>query len=359
MSHVLTEIYILSWNAYSGDNEYESNSTSAKFNVAKITPTISLEIVDILDGEIEVINVTVNAPGTVNITVNGITVEIPLDDGVKTTDVLAAANSYDGKASRKLINLAKGKYSVYAAYNANENYTSVNASDVFHVRGEIEDVEVDIGDVSVGETARIEVKYPEDATGNLTITVDGKTYTKPLENGSAVFEVPNLKAGQHEVDVSYSGDDKYLPNDVNKSFEVSKVNPSINVNIPDVASGKNAKVTVTLPEDATWTVTLEIGGKYYSAQVKDGKAVFNIPNLKAGDYNIAVHYSGDDQYLEEYAYDVVSVDFNENGNSDDTNDVKHESHEGLAKYPTANPIFVLMLAILAMGSTQIRRFKKE
>ena len=305
---------------------------------------------------------------------------------------------------------------------------------------------MDIGDVSVGETARIEVKYPEDATGNVTITVDGKTYTKPLENGFAVFEVPNLKAGQHEVDVSYSGDDKYLPSDVNKSFEVSKVNPSINVNVPDVASGKNAKVTVTLPEDATGTVsvkingktytasvkngkatvtipnlkagnydvdvsysgddkyngtdaeksfkvskaspkmdididevregetakitvtlpedatgtvTLEIGGKYYSAQVKDGKAVFNIPDLKAGDYNIAVHYSGDDQYLEEYAYDVVSVDFNENGNSDDTNDVKHESHEGLAKYPTANPIFVLMLAILAMGSTQLRRFKKE
>ena len=432
--------------AYSGDNEYESNSTSSKFNVAKITPTISLEVVDVLEGEIEVINVTVNAPGTVNITVNGITVEIPLDDGVKTTDVLAAANSYDGKASWKLINLAKGKYSVYAAYNANENYTSVNASDVFHVRGEIEDVKVNISDVSVGETARIEVKYPEDATGNVTITVDGKTYTKPLENGSAVFEVPNLKAGQHEVDVSYYGDDKYLPSDVNKSFEVSKVNPSINVNVPDVASGKNAKVTVTLPEDATGTVsvkingktytasvkngkatvtipnlkagnydvdvsysgddkyngtdakksfkvskaspkmdididevregetakitvtlpedatgtvTLEIGGKYYSAQVKDGKAVFNIPDLKAGDYNIAVHYSGDDQYLEEYAYDVVSVDFNENGNSDDTNDVKHESHEGLAKYPTANPIFVLMLAILAMGSTQIRGFKKE
>ena len=53
------------------------------------------------------------------------------------------------------------------------------------------------------------------------------------------------------------------------------------------------------------------------------------------------------------------MDFNENGNSDDTNDVKHEYSEGLAKYPTANPIFVLMLAILAMGSTQLRRFKKE
>ncbi|WP_407376460.1 Ig-like domain repeat protein [Methanobrevibacter sp.] len=433
---------------YSGDNKYMPSSAYLTFYVAKLTPTIKVEVVDILEGEIEVLNVTVNAPGTVNITVGGVTIEIPLNESVATTDLLGIGfpPKYDGKATWRLINLAKGTYDVYAVYNGNENYTTANASDIFHVRGEIDDVEVDIGDVSVGETARIEVKYPEDATGNVTITVDGKTYTKPLENGSAVFEVPNLKAGQHKVDVSYSGDDKYLPNEVNKTFEVSKLNPRINVNIPDVApdnkakitvtlpedaagtvsvkingktytasvkngkatvtipnikaghydvdvsysgddkyngtgakksfdvsksrpkisieidevkEGETAKITVTLPKDATGTVTLEIGGKYYSAQVKDGKAVFYIPNLKAGDYNIAVHYLGDDQYLEEYAYDIVSVDFNENGNSDDTNDVKHESHEGLAKYPTANPIFVLMLAILAMGSTQLRRFKKE
>ena len=114
---------------YGGDGVYLPNSTSSTFNVARVAPIITIEVEDIWVGETEVINVTVNAPGTVNVTVYGITVTISLDNGVVTTDVLAAVkNVYSGNATWNLINLPVGTYPAFAIYPGNENYTSVNIS---------------------------------------------------------------------------------------------------------------------------------------------------------------------------------------------------------------------------------------
>ncbi len=353
--------------AYSGDEIYMANSTSARFSIAKITSTIKLEVVDILEGEIEVINVSVNAPGTVKITVNGMTVEIPLDESIVVTDVLKASSApkYDGKATWRLISLAKGSYDVYVEYSGNENYTSANASDIFHVRGYAENVIMNVDDIYVGQTAKIVVEFPKDATGNITVRIAGKTYTKALVNGKVTFEIHNLKSGKYDVDISYSGDDKYLPIDAKRTFKVLKVEPivikirpHIDVYAPAIKVGENGKVIVTLPKDAKGRVSLEIDGKYYYASVKNGKAVFSIPNLKFGEYNIVIHYFGDDKYLEDYAFSTISVDLNDGGNNQAHKCFEHDSFETLEKYPTANPIFIVLLAILAIGSTQIRRFKK-
>ncbi|WP_458404111.1 Ig-like domain repeat protein [Methanobrevibacter sp.] len=349
---------------FSGDNKYKPNSTHLSFNVAKLTPTINIEVADIIEGEIEVLNVTVNAPGSVNITVGGITVEIPLDESIVTTDVLQAGSApkYDGKATWKLINLAKGTYDVYAVYNSNENYTGVSASDVFHVRAEINDVEVNVDDVDFGETASIEVKYPEDATGVVTLKVNGREYEKALKDGTATFAIPNLKPGHYRIEVSYEGDDKYLPNEAKGSFDVLKLTPHISAVKPKIKEGEIAKIIINLPKDAKGTVSLEIGGIYYYAPVQNGKAVFNIPDLKFGDYNIAIHYSGDDKYDDKYLFITLSVDLPDEDNHKNNSNhgiSGYSAEKGLAKYPTANPIFVLLLAVSAIGVGQIRRFKKE
>ena len=55
-------------------------------------------------------------------------------------------------------------------------------------------------------------------------------------------------------------------------------------------------VTVTLPKDATGKVTIEIDGKNYTSQIKDGKAVFTVSGLKVGKHSIKIFYTGDDKY---------------------------------------------------------------
>ena len=419
---------------YSGDDKYNPASTSARFNVMPVASVINIEAADILEGEIEVLNVTVNAPGTVNITVNGITVEIPLENGVKTLDLLASnAKSYGGRATWILTNLPKGTYDVLAVYSGNENYTGANASGSFTVKGEVDGVNVSVSDIKVGQKEKITVSYPKDATGNVSIVINGNKITKQLKNGTAVFTISNLKSGEYDVEISYSGDDKYLPNNVSDSFKVSKISPKLDVesyggliivNLAKDATGtvmveinarkytafvENGKaefdidlkpgdyiakilysgddkylsgrasevievpkmpidldpenvivdgnrITIYIIEFAKGTMTIEIDGKTYTSQVRHGKAVFMVHELEAGLYKLKVYYSGDDFYDSFTQTVVINITSNDSGQYD--NDVRFDGNQVcLAEYPTANPIWILMLVIVgAIFST--RRFKK-
>ena len=294
---------------YSGDGNYDSNSTSGSFTVSRLIPTIKIEVVDIWYGEVEVLNVTVNAPGSVNITANGVTVTIGLDHEIKSTDMLGNNKlSYDGKATWNLINLPVGDYPVFAIYNGNENYTSVNTTDTFKVKPRNSTVVVSADDIYVGEDALIKVKVgPDGVTGNVTLTIDGRKYNVNLTNGSATLTVPGLKAGIKDVSVTYNGDRNFPIAKNTTKFTVKKLKPPITVDSYDIYVGDDEKITVTLPSDATGKVTITVGGKKYTADVKNGKAIFNIPNLKAGKYSVRATYGGDDRYVSVTGKDTFNV----------------------------------------------------
>ena len=61
------------------------------------------------------------------------------------------------------------------------------------------------------ENTTITIDLPKDATGDVTVTVDGKNYTVPVSNGTAVINIPPLNPGDHNITTTYSGDDKYGP----------------------------------------------------------------------------------------------------------------------------------------------------
>ena len=70
----------------------------------------------------------------------------------------------------------------------------------------------------------------------------------------------------------------------------------MDVAVPEAKEGVNSTVVVDLPEDATGTVTVEIDGENYTANVTKGTAKVNIPGLGVGEYNITTTYSGDAKY---------------------------------------------------------------
>lgn len=218
--------------------------------------------------------------------------------------------------------------------------------------------------IHVGDDETITVTVNEDATGNITITVNGKNYTAEIQKGKAVFKVQGLKSGSYEILATYTGDEEYMFSVATVEFFVSKVKPDVDVSSPDVKITEDGKVVVTLPNDATGTVTIEVDGKKYTTTVHNGQTVFEIPGLTGGDHKIKVSYSGDDKYQSSTTdSDIKVVD-------DDDNKDKHEnqthakSSKGqkrgvdLTDYPTGNPILVLMLILIAVGCGKIRRFKK-
>ena len=167
-----------------------------------------------------------------------------------------------------------------------------------------------------------------------------------------------MKAGKYTVKAHYSGDAKYLPADSSDKFTVSKVKPDIDTNAPTIKVGQDGKVTVKVPKDATGTVTITVNGKKYTATVKDGKAVFHVPGLKAGKYPIKVHYSGDDKYK---SSTVDGGEIEVLPNNDSGHGGKAVGHNGIdiESKSTGNPILVLLLVFVFLGFLPFGRKKDD
>ena len=213
-------------------------------------------------------------------------------------------------------------------------------------------------DIHVGEDAVINVQVgPKGVTGNVTLVVEGKTYELNIdENGRASITVPGLKAGLKHVYVKYNGDILYRVSENTTTFKVLKHKPPIDVVAPDIKVGEDGKITVTVPKDAKGTVTIKVNGKTYTKPVRNGKAVFIIPGLKAGTHSIRAYYSGDDRYLSASAVGKIKV-----ASDGEKDTIKHnaKSAEGtLQKHATGNPIFMLIVIILALCTIPLRRFRK-
>lgn len=353
---------------YGGNGKYMPNATNGTFNVAPIVPIITIEVEDIWVGEVEILNVTVNAPGTVFVTVNGVTVEIPLENGVR-TDVLGSTINlnYKGNATWNIWGLPVGPYPAFALYPGNENYTRVNTTDLFHVRDLPSTVNVTAEDIYVGEDAVINISVgPEGVTGSVTVNVEGKNYTVPFANDrKATLVVPDLKAGQKNVTVWYNGTQLYRPSENTTTFNVLKVKPPVDVESPDITVGDDGIVTVTVPQDATGTITIEIEGVRYTAPIGDGEAIFFVPGLEIGEHDINAYYSGDDKYLPANATGSINVNPLDEPVDPDEPDEPESPVEpsepkapvGLEVHETGNPIILAILMLLSLGCTQLRRLK--
>ena len=150
-----------------------------------------------------------------------------------------------------------------------------------------------------------------------------------------------------------------MPSSTTTSFIVSKNNAAISIIADDIDEGEDATVIVNVPDDATGTVTIVIDGKEHTQEVNDGKAVFIIPGLTEGSHEIDASYSGDEKYEANSTISNIKVHAKESPEPVNPDHKESEPTESvLAKYETGNPILILLLALLAIGSTQIRRFRK-
>ena len=116
------------------------------------------------------------------------------------------------------------------------------------------------------------ISLPGDATGTLTVIVDGKVYSQELVNGKASVRIPELGKGSHNITVTYSGDSKYakvtktsvVVNPVNSTGDDNSTEGNGTVQpVPDGAfsipeSGND--YSISLPGDATGTLTVIVDG---------------------------------------------------------------------------------------------------
>ena len=274
---------------YRGNNKYEAVEVFHTVNVIKANPNLNVFIKDVNYGENLTIYATLNGVNNTNLTGNVI---VTINNKNYSVVVI------NGKGNVSADKLPAGLYNFSATWAGNDNYNGTNISSGFKINKIDSTIAINVEDIKVGENATIIVNLDSDATGNVTITLDNQNYTVAINEGQTIKVIGGLKAGTYDVFVKYIGDNNYNSAQNTTKFTVLKISDyNMNVTVPEFKEGVNSTVGVDLPKDAEGTVTVEIEGKKYTANIINGTAKVNIPGLGVGDYNITTTYSGDAKYV--------------------------------------------------------------
>ena len=274
---------------YRGNNKYEAVEVFHTVNVIKANPNLNVFIKDVNYGENLTIYATLNGVNNTHLTGNVI---VTINNKNYSVVVI------NGKGNVSADKLPAGLYNFSATWAGNDNYNGTNISGGFKINKIDSTIAINVEDIKVGENATIIVNLDSDATGNVTITLDNQNYTVAINEGQTIKVIGGLKAGTYDVFVKYIGDNNYNSAQNTTKFTVLKISDyNMNVTVPEFKEGVNSTVGVDLPKDAAGTVTVEIDGKKYTANIINGTAKVNIPGLGVGDYNITTTYSGDAKYV--------------------------------------------------------------
>ena len=108
----------------------------------------------------------------------------------------------------------EGSATIIIEFAGNENFGPSSASvtvNVSRIKILVNETTFPLDKATNTKTLVYAVNLPEDATGNLTVTVGNKNYTEQLTDGKATVKAEGLSVGNYDVTIAYSGDARYLP----------------------------------------------------------------------------------------------------------------------------------------------------
>ncbi|MDO5832345.1 MAG: hypothetical protein Q4Q14_05840, partial [Methanobrevibacter sp.] len=216
--------------------------------------------------------------------------------------------------------ITEGKYAVYLLKAKNSNVTGNTlyahelmgdkAVNVYSGEGNIvkdncpvdSTLTIEVKDITVGETAVINIILESDIDGIANVIVDGKEYAVNITSGIGQVNVTDLAASDYTVSAKFiSSDTNYGGGENSTVFTVAKLESDVNITISDTVLGDNATITVSIP-GATGNVTVIVNGKEEEIPLdENGNATYTIDDITAGDYNVVAIYPGDKDHGFAYA----------------------------------------------------------
>ena len=274
---------------YTGDNNYEPAIKSVRFSISMINITL-----DDTNLFIENLTVTVklydDAKGNLTVIVND----------KEFSEVLV-----NGCASLEVTGLTPGSYNATVVYSGDDKYAVATKDITLTVPKIISNLDNLIISQN-NNVIDVSIDFGNDAGGMLTVNVGDRNYSASVVNGVSSISISDLVPGNYSALIIYSGDNNYTNASKVVDLEVPKIKIDVDNNTLVIDSSINPIfITLTLPDDATGTLTVNLDSKNYTREVTAGKAIVNIADLKPGEYTAHVTYSGDDKYEAIVFEDVV------------------------------------------------------
>ena len=270
-----------------GDSNYKDMSIVETFFITKVDPTMDILAIDIHVGDDEVITITLPEDAT-----NYVLCQLG--------DKQLFAELENGKATISIPDLAEGNYTISVTYVGDDKYNGTNGTASFEVT-KVSEYNMTTNVTSADGNITVDVTLPEDATGDVTVTINGEEHTVPVKDGKASVRVDNLPPGNTDVAIDYTGDNKYNPKNTNVVVDNTKKDVVLTAEVLEMYVGDGSKFTVVLKDTAGNAIVnrgirVNITGKVYTIKT-NGSGIAVLPiNLKPNSYPVTVWFGGDDLY---------------------------------------------------------------
>ena len=321
--------------AVASSSTYDPNTTNN--NGSNINNTVESEPITDLSINQTTDNATYNVGDEIIVTIvvsndyehmaHNVTVKVEFDESLKVISadkdfnngIWVIGNLDKDKTIALVLTLKATKEGTYTIVS-NVSSTVMDANEDNNIAtstiivSKVSDYPVDITtNVTPDGNVTIEVTVPEDATGNVTVTIGNETYTAPIENGTAVINVTDVTPGDYTVDVNITGDDKYDGTTEPVSFKVNSIGTVIIVErdftriSTDFNAGERGDYFYAILKDefgnilVNKTVQIAVNGPIYTVRTDEqGRAAIMINLRVATSYTYALFFQGDEKYNATY-----------------------------------------------------------
>ena len=174
---------------YIGSYKYLANNTDSHISIEHVKVTPEIVVVDQGNGTVVVV-VGDNATGNVTI---------------KVGDKEFNGTVVNGTAVVTLENVTPGTQNITVVYGGDDKYANTTLNATATIPKYDTPINITVGEAKEGANVTVTVTVPGNATGNVTVIIDGKEYSAVIENGNATFEIENLTAGDKSIIVEYEG----------------------------------------------------------------------------------------------------------------------------------------------------------
>ena len=271
-------------------------SYDVPYDTYNISATVDNQVVYLMVPKLDITVDNITYGDTLKI--NG---KLPVDaDGTITIKV--GNNTYDnikvenGNINFEIPDLNAGDYNVSVVYNGDGVYYTANFNTTVNVAKAKPTIDINNSSIEFGNTKALTVTLPNKATGDVTITINGRTNSAKVKDGKVTFNFADLTVGNYPFTISYSGDNNYFDGDVFDSFNVTPANANLDVAIKDINRGGDLVINVDLTgiknAPLNGIVVVNIDGNSYGVSVNNGKGNSTIKNkLSSGNYNFTATWS--------------------------------------------------------------------
>ena len=177
----------------------------------------------------------------------------------------------------------------------------------------VSDNDINIPALPSSSGGSVSVKLPSDASGTITLSINGNEYNFTVAEGVANVKVPELVNGNYDYIITYSGDNKYASFTRTGNLTVNKILPT-SITSSDITTVYNGgKYLVATLKDNNGKpikgvqVSINLNGVKYLTTDANGQVKLSTNGLVPKSYTATITFAGNNNYAKSSTTAKVTV----------------------------------------------------